>query len=100
MGASFREITDVIASLLARRITYLTLPFWTAYLALPFAAIKSNLTGQRPSFSRGSLHTLAVQCKEIPGTLAKNELLHRPRSLEDSIRDTVQWLIEKEQIKL
>jgi len=32
--------------------------------------------------------------------LAKNELLHRPRSLEDSIRDTVQWLIEKEQIKL
>ena len=98
--ASFREITDVIASLLARRITYLTLPFWTAYLALPFAAIKSKLSGQRPLFSRGSLHALAVQCREIPGTLAKNELMHRPRSIEDSIKDTVQWLIEKEQIKV
>jgi len=26
--------------------------------------------------------------------------MHRPRSLENSIRDTVQWLIKKEQIKL
>jgi len=46
------------------------------------------------------LHALAVQCREIPGTLAKNELMHRPRSIEDSIKDTVQWLIEKEQIKV
>jgi len=69
----------------------LTLPFWTAYLALPFAGVKSVITKKRPSVSRGSLHALAVQCRDIPGTLAREELGHFNRPLSETINDSISW---------
>ena len=69
----------------------LTLPFWTAYTALPFAWLKAKLTGGRPSVSRGSLHALAVQCRDIPASLARTELGHDPRPLEETVRDALKW---------
>ena len=65
--ATFRQISNIISDHTDSRTAYAALPFWTAYTALPFAFILSKMTGSRPSFSRGSLHALAVQCKDIPG---------------------------------
>lgn len=90
--ATFRQISNIISAHINKRTAYGTLPFWTAYTALPFAYLSSKLTGARPSFSRGSLHALAVQCKDIPGTLAKEELGHSPRSLRNTIQDTIDWM--------
>ena len=59
-----------------------------------FDFMKSKLTGKRPSFSRGSLHALAVQCKDIPGTLARQALGHNSRPLADTIKDTVRWVMD------
>ena len=87
--ASFRNIADIISDFLGFRTTFFTAPFWTAYTALPFTRLISKLSGDRPSFSRGSLHALAVQCKDIPGTLARKELGHTSRSLKDTIIDTL-----------
>lgn len=53
--------------------------------------MKAALTGQRPSFSRGSLHALRVQCRDIPGTLAREELGHTSRPLEESVKDGLDW---------
>ncbi len=92
--ATFRQISDIISQQIGQRTAYGTLPFWTAYTALPFAYVFSKLTGNRPSFSRGSLHALSLQCKDIPGTLAKAELGHTPRSLQHTIQDTVDWMIK------
>ncbi|MEE2748277.1 MAG: NAD-dependent epimerase/dehydratase family protein [Candidatus Thermoplasmatota archaeon] len=89
---SMKSLADVVSSTIGRKTTRFTFPFWTAYLALPFAAIKSKITGKRPSFSRGSLHALAVQCRDIPGTLARDELDHHPRKLSETVRDTVEWM--------
>lgn len=98
--ATIRQIADIIAEVLEKRITYFTAPFWTAYLALPFAGLRTMLTGKRPSFSKGSLHALAVQCKDIPGTLARDELKHQTRTLEETIKDTLQWMIKQGQIQV
>lgn len=84
--ASMKEISS-----LCGRKPWFTMPFWSAYLALPFAAMKSRITGKRPSFSRGSLHALAVQCKDIPGTLAREELGHHNRPLPETIDDSLNW---------
>jgi len=92
--ASMPELSNMVHQVTGNRTHYATMPFWTAYLALPFASIKSKITGQRPSFSKGSLHALAVQCKEIPGTLAREEIGHQTRPLEETIADTVNWLRE------
>lgn len=91
--ATFRQISDIISAQIHSKTTFGTFPFWTAYTALPFAYVFSKLTGKRPSFSRGSLHALAVQCKDIPGTLAQHELGHSPRPLQNTIQDTVDWMI-------
>ena len=90
--ATFRQISDIISEYIDSRTAFGTLPFWAAYTALPFAYAFSKLTGKRPSFSRGSFHALAVQCKDIPGTLAKNQLGHSPRSLRNTIQDTIDWI--------
>ena len=90
--ATFRQISDIISEHIDSRTALGTLPFWVAYTTLPFAYAFSKLTGKRPSFSRGSFHALAVQCKDIPGTLAKNQLGHSPRSLQNTIQDTIDWI--------
>jgi hypothetical protein len=93
--ASFRDISDIITDMVGYRTAFYAFPFWTAYSALPFDFMKSKLTGKRPSFSRGSLHALAVQCKDIPGTLAQQALGHTSRPLTDTIKDTVRWMMDK-----
>ena len=67
-----------------------------AYLALPFATVKSKITGNRPSFSKGSLQALAIQCRNIPGNLASDHLDHLPRPIEDTIDDTITWLAQNQ----
>lgn len=88
---TFKEISKIISNQLNITTNFITLPFWSAYLALPFASIVSKLTGNRPSFSRGSLQTLAEQCKNIPGTLAKKEIGHLSRPFHETINDTLSW---------
>lgn len=92
--ASLPELSTLVRQVTSTRTHIATLPFWTAYLALPFASFHSKITGQRPSFSKGSLHALAVQCRDIPGTLAREEIGHNSRPLNETIADTVNWLRE------
>lgn len=89
--ATFKQISTIISNQLHFTTNYLTLPFWSAYIALPFAFILSKLTGERPSFSRGSLHALAEQCQKIPGALARDEIGHQSRPLIETIKDTITW---------
>jgi nucleoside-diphosphate-sugar epimerase len=96
--ASFEQIAEIIAGLIGKRTIYMTLPFWTAYTAIPFAYLRAKLTGQRPSFSRGSLHALSVQCKDIPGALAHQEIGHQSRPLESTLKDTIDWLMKNGKI--
>ncbi len=98
--ASMPELSRLVSSVVERRTHIATMPFWTAYLALPFAGLSTKITGERPSFSKGSLHALAVQCRDIPGTLAREEIGHNPRPLEETITDTVNWLREHGKVRV
>ena len=90
--ASIPHLSTLIKQITGNRTHLVSVPFWMAYLALPFASISSRISGKRPSFSRGSLQALAIQCRNIPGTLANEHLEHQPRPLEETIHDTVSWL--------
>lgn len=92
--ASMPELSTLVGQVTSRRTHIATMPFWTAYLALPFASLNSKITRKRPLFTKGSLHALAVQCKEIPGALARAEIGHQTRPLDETITDTVNWLRE------
>jgi len=95
--ASIPHLSTMIKKITGNRTHLVSVPFWMAYLALPFASISSRISGKRPSFSRGSLQALAIQCRKIPGTLANEHLEHQPRPLEDTIDDTVSWLTQNQQ---
>ena len=95
--ASIPHLSTMIKKITGNRTHLVSVPFWMAYLALPFTSISSRISGKRPSFSRGSLQALAIQCKNIPGTLANEHLEHQPRPLEDTIDDTVSWLTQNQQ---
>ena len=95
--ASIPHLSTMIKKITGNRTHVVSVPFWMAYLALPFTSISSRISGKRPSFSRGSLQALAIQCRKIPGTLANEHLEHQPRPLEDTIDDTVSWLTQNQQ---
>ena len=95
--ASIPHLSTMIKRITGNRTHLVSVPFWMAYLALPFASVSSRISGKRPSFSRGSLQALAIQCKNIPGTLANEHLDHQPRPLLDTIDDTVSWLTQNQQ---
>jgi len=94
--ASMPEISSIVHEITGKRTHLVTIPFWMAYLALPFATAKSKITGNRPSFSKGSLQALAIQCRKIPGSLATDHLDHFPRPIEETIGDTITWLAQNQ----
>ena len=95
--ASIPHLSTLIKQITGNRTHLVSVPFWMAYLTLPFASISSRISGKRPSFSRGSLKALAIQCRNIPGTLANEHLEHQARPLEETIDDTVSWLKQNQQ---
>lgn len=95
--ASIPHLSTMIKQITGNRTHLVSVPFWFAYLALPFASISSRISGKRPSFSKGSLQALAIQCRDIPGILANDHLGHLPRPLEQTIDDTVSWLRQNQQ---
>ena len=68
----------------------LTFPVQLAYLGLPFIELASRMTGNDPLFTRASLHTLQRH-RDISGAKAHAELDHRPRPLDDTLRDIYAW---------
>ena len=94
--ASMPDISSIVKQITGKRTHLATIPFWMAYLALPFATVKSKITGKRPSFSKGSLQALAIQCRNIPGSLATDHLNHLPRPIEETIDDTITWLAQNQ----
>ena len=93
---SMPAISSIVKQITGKRTHLITIPFWMAYLALPFASVNSKITGKRPSFSKGSLQALAIQCRNIPGNLATDHLDHLPRPIEDTIDDTITWLAQNQ----
>ena len=59
--ASFEELSELVSKQTGKKTRWTTLPFWVAYLFLPFAYLFSKILHRRPLFSKGSLHALAVQ---------------------------------------
>lgn len=88
---SFKELSKIVGTVIKENTHWVSLPFWTAYLCLPFAFIYSKISGHRPSISRGSLHALAVQPLKISNKKASKELNYNPRSIEITIKDTIKW---------
>ena len=87
----FTYLSEIVSKELGRQLHKLTMPMFTLYLGLPFYFIRSRVTGKPQALTIDSIHTIKVQNKNIPGTLAKKELGHSPRGIDETLKDTVKF---------
>ncbi|RZP25698.1 MAG: NAD-dependent epimerase/dehydratase family protein [Candidatus Actinomarinales bacterium] len=87
----FTYLSEIVSQELGRKLLKLTLPMFTLYLGLPFYFIQSRVTGKPQALTIDSIHTIKVQNKNIPGELAKEELGHSPRGIDETLKDTVKF---------
>lgn len=74
-------------------------PLWLARLAQPLLEADSRRRGVKPIFSRYSLKTILSNSSFDTGK-ARRELGFSPRSIEESLKDTVLWMAEQGIIRL
>ena len=88
---SIVEVAGIAASHVGVKPPRFTAPFWLAKCGVPFVGLYSRLSGQQPLYTYESLHTIQNSCQQICSDHAKKELNFTPRSLEETICDTIDW---------
>jgi nucleoside-diphosphate-sugar epimerase len=97
--ASMGEIAHLICDAAGRRAPRLTCPYAVARMGAPLSTLFSVLFGKKPLFTGYSLAALRGN-RTISHARAERELGYRPRDLEETIRDTWRWFIEKGLVEL
>jgi len=87
----FVGIGEVMSKKLNKQLIKGTLPFFFVYLSLPSSYLQALFLNKPRSATLDSIHTVKVQNKLIPSNLAKEVLNHRPRPVDETINDTVEF---------
>ena len=95
----YSYIAELMKQQLGRTVLLTTIPNFVTYLGLPYEYIKSLITGKPRVLTIDTLHTGKTGNKVVPSTLAREELGHSPRPLEETIYDMVSFFQKRGLIK-
>ena len=95
----YSYIAELMEEQLGRTVLLGTIPNFVSYLGLPYEYVKSLITKKPRVLTVDTLHTGRTGNKVVPSTLARSELGHNPRPLEDTIRDMVSFFQKRGLIK-
>ena len=84
-------IGELIGKQLGKKVVYGALPEFVTYLPLPFEYIKALFTNKPRVLTLDAIHTAQTGNKVVPSTLAREELGHNPRPIEETIFDTIDF---------
>ena len=87
----FVGIGEIMSKKLNKQLIKGTLPFFFVYLSLPSSYLQALFFNKPRSATLDSIHTVKVQNKLIPSNLAKEILNHKPRPVDETINDTVEF---------
>jgi len=93
------ELAGLVARITGKKLKKPVLPLWLAYVGVPFIYLWSKLRGQEPLYTKQSLFILQSGNRKISNLKARKELNYHPRPLEETLRDTLNWLKENNFIK-
>ena len=96
LGGERIELTllhTLVQKITGKKTRPITFPLPIAKIVAPMAEIYYALTKTKPRFTRYSIETVFSN-SEISSNKAKQELGYRPRSLSQSVTDTVRWWLE------
>ena len=86
--ASLSEISGIVESATGARQPSFTCPLWLASAGAPIVTALDHMRGRRPLFTRASIITINSN-KNISHQKAESELNYHPRSLEQTVCDTL-----------
>jgi dihydroflavonol-4-reductase len=92
---SLKELSELTGKISGKRTPKFIAPIFLAQLACPFYQFYYSLTGKKPIYTSQSLKLLIDAPKNISFEKARKELEYNPRSLEQTLRDTFNWYIQK-----
>lgn len=92
-----REIFRILHQRCGAKQVERMLPLWLLKPLLPLARAWYRVMGRKEVFSAYALHTLASNAA-FSNQKARSELGYSPRSMEDTLVDTVRWLQEEGKI--
>jgi dihydroflavonol-4-reductase len=95
----YSYIAELMKNQLGRNVLLGTIPNFVSYLGLPYEYIKSLATGKPRVLTVDTLHTGKTGNKVVPSLLAREELGHNPRPLEETIHDMVSFFQKRGLIK-
>ena len=95
----YSYIAELMKQQLGRTVLLTTIPNFVSYLGLPYEYIKSFITRKPRVLTIDTLHTGKTGNKVVPSTLAREELGHNPRPLEETIYDMVSFFQKRGLIK-
>jgi dihydroflavonol-4-reductase len=88
--ATVPELMELLESVSGVRRPRLCLPHFVLKPFMPAIEWYYHMSGRPPQFTRGSLKILGLNVR-VDGSLARRELGYRPRPLEETLADTVEW---------
>ncbi len=89
---SLIEIAELSSRLFGTRVPRFTTPMWLARRAASIATAVTKATGRDFRLTSQALDAL-VQHRLVLDTKAYDELGHRPRPIEETLRDTYEWFV-------
>lgn len=97
LGSEFftiQELSQMIGDIFQRKTPSLALPFWIARLGVPFEEFKSRRSGKANGFTQEGLTALKYGNTKISHEKATKELGYNPRPVRQSLKETLEWLVE------
>jgi dihydroflavonol-4-reductase len=94
---SVRYLLETVREITGRNFFQMKIPFNLAKFAALFTPMYYKLANATPRFTPYSLEVLHSN-SNISHAKATQELGYSPRSLSESIRDTVKWFLEKKKL--
>ena len=90
---ALKALHHLVQSISGKRSRVITFPMSLAKFFAPAAEWYYKIAGKRPRFTRYSLETV-VSNSEIQSEKARRELAYQPRTLAQSIADTIRWWMD------
>lgn len=94
LSGHWLDVTDLallLEKVTGRKTTKFKIPLFMAKVGVPFVETYAKMTHRDPLYTFDSLRTLKEVNKLITCGKATAELGFKPRSLEQTIKDTVEW---------
>lgn len=96
---SVRDLAATVEKVANKKVNKFTIPTAIAKVGVPFIKAYAAVTKQEPLYTYESLQTLMDVNKFISCRKAETELGYKPRSLEITVRDTLEWFRQNGNIK-